>query len=218
MSAKNSEAVFYKQKNLSGESYSYQEREVAYTLPSGLNDNFLSVDVGELVKVYAWKHYNDTQSGQIHRVWESTQNDISSIQGLSKFVVSPKDSELLAIKVINNSGNNKPYYAFIRTYTIANPVRIHSGHDYEIVGLIKKDGQKYVADIVIFDEATNVPVIQGAAYFSYDSTTNSLHATTYQEIFPKDLELVKSTDYRFDLVIKSIPHETEGKVMSQEKA
>lgn len=202
-------AVFFQQKNFSGTPYEYKEREVVYNLPPALNDKFLSVDIAELSVVHAWRHYGDSQAGQIYKMWTQSQSDISDIKGLSKFVVAPKDSELLAVRLINKSANSNLDYVFVQTYTIDNPVNVPVNGDFQIVGLIPNDGRMYVTSIVLFDK-NKVPMEIGAAYFMYDDSGKGLKAVTYSETFPAGWELVKSTGYRFDLIINSITESSNG--------
>ncbi|RMN14650.1 MULTISPECIES: beta/gamma crystallin domain-containing protein [Pseudomonas syringae group] len=229
-------AEFYMSVNYEGDGpYAYEESVVQYYLPSHLNDKFLSVKVGALSKVYGWHAYSD--SGSIHQLWETSQANISSIRGLSKFVVSPSDSTLFAVKVKNDVGDGEKYFAFVRTFTIQNPVYMESGMDYEVVGLIPTDGRLYVTDIVIFERAgrqrwaegqeerkgrrsnedVGIPIIHAAVYISYDRGTKSLECTTYEETFSEHIELVKAEDYRFDLHIKSVPKGTFGRVIDTGK-
>lgn len=196
-------AVFYETQNFTGTSHEYKEREVVYQLPSELNDKFHSVDIGSLSQVHAWRHYHDSESGQIYKTWTESQSDISDIEGLSKFVVSPKDTHLLAVKLINNSESHDLAYVFIRTYTIDNPVNIYVNTDYEIVGLIPNDGRMYVTSVILFD-TKGVPMEQGEAYFKYDLQSDSLQVVTYSETFPSGWEFVKQEGYRFELVINKI--------------
>ncbi|HGA3141959.1 TPA: beta/gamma crystallin domain-containing protein [Enterobacter hormaechei] len=200
-------AVFFQQKNFNGPSFEYKEREVVYNLPPELNDTFLSVDIRDLSIVHGWRHYGDSQPGQIYKVWTQSQPDISDIQGLSKFVVAPADSELLAVRLINKSGNNSLDYVFIQTYTIDNPVNIPVNGDFEIVGLVPNDGRMYVTSIILFDK-NKVPMEIGAAYFMYDAQGKGLKAVTYSETFPDGWKLERNNNYRFDLIINSI---TSGK-------
>ncbi|WP_183132182.1 beta/gamma crystallin domain-containing protein [Pseudomonas syringae group genomosp. 3] len=229
-------AEFYTRVNYEGDGpYAYEESVVQYYLPSHLNDKFFSVKVGALSKVYGWHAYGDSDSN--HQLWETSQADISSIRGLSKFVVSPSDSTLFAVKVNNEVGDGEKYFAFVRTFTIQNPVHMESGMDYEVVGLIPTDGRLYVTDIVIFERAgsqtwaqgqegrkgralnadVGVPIIHAAAYMYYDRQTDSLECTTYEETFSEHIELVKAEGYRFDLNIKSVPKGAFGRIINTEK-
>jgi len=202
-------AVFFQQKNFIGKPHEYKEREVVYNLPPELNDTFLSVDIAPLSIVHGWRHYPDSGPGQIYKLWTESQPDISDIQGLSKFVVAPKDSELLAIKLTNKSENTKLNYVFIQTYTIDNPIHIPVNDDYQIVGLIPKDGRMYITSIILFDK-NKVPMEIGSAYFMYNSSTKGLEAVTYSETFPAGWELVNNTEYRFELIINSITESSHG--------
>ncbi|AKA38043.1 hypothetical protein AXW38_03870 [Yersinia ruckeri] len=202
-------AVFYEDRNFVGTSHAYKEREVVYQLPAELNDKFFSVEIGDLSKVHAWRHYFDSEPGQIYKTWTESQADISDIEGLSKFVVAPKDTHLLAIKLTNKSDNPSLAYVFIRTYTIDNPVNIPVNGDYEIVGLIPDDGKLYVTSVILFD-TDGVPMGQGEAYFKYYHQSDDLQVITYPETFPSGWEFVKREGYRFELIINKIVTSKNG--------
>lgn len=159
--------------------------------------------------VHGWRHYGISEKNQVYKLWKESKADISEIQGLSKFVVAPKDTQLLAIKLINKSENNALSYVFIQTYTIENPINIPVNNDYQIVGLIPNDERMYVTSIVLFDK-NNIPLEIGSAYFAYEKTTDTLKAITYSETFPAGWEWVKKEEYRFELVINHITESRHG--------
>ncbi|SFN56478.1 beta/gamma crystallin domain-containing protein [Xenorhabdus japonica] len=193
-------AIFYTKKDYSGASYEYPENNTEVNLiGTSLNDKFLSVEIGTDSIVFAWRHGNDSQPGQIYREWDTSQPDIDDIRGLSKFIVSPKNRDLLAIKLINESGVNQVFRANIRTYTIPDPVDCYSGGNYEVVGLIPKDGQQYVTSVVIFDQH-NIPVTQGAVYFRYNGT--DLDIITYDETKPPYMRFEKAESYHFKFILE----------------
>ncbi|MCC8381673.1 beta/gamma crystallin domain-containing protein [Xenorhabdus sp. PB30.3] len=195
--------IFYTGKNYSGSLYEYPENSKEVNLiGTPLNDKFLSVEIGTNSMVFAWRHGSDSQSGQIYREWDTSQPDISDIEGLSKFIVSPVNRDLLAIKLINKSGINQVFRANIRTYTIPDPVDCLSGGDYEVVGLIPKDGQMYITSVVVFDQ-NNIPVTQGAVYFKYNGT--DIDIITYNETKPLYMKFEKEDNYRFNFILEKLP-------------
>ncbi|MDX7999501.1 hypothetical protein FE394_09870 [Xenorhabdus sp. Reich] len=188
-------AIFYTKKNYDGDSYEYPENSTVVNLVgTPLNDKFLSVEVGSGSIVFAWRHGSDSQAGQIYREWDTSQTDVSDIQGLSKFIVSPNNRDLLAIKLVNNSGVDQVFRANIQTYTIPDAVDCYSNGDYEIVGLIPTDGQLYVTSVVVFDQ-NNIPVTQGAVYFKHTGT--GLDIVTYDETKPPHIKIEKKESYHF---------------------
>ncbi|CAM3667813.1 beta/gamma crystallin domain-containing protein [Xenorhabdus thuongxuanensis] len=188
-------AIFYTEKNYSGDIYAYSENSQEVNLiGTPLNDKFRSVKIGTNSIVFAWRHGNDSQAGQIYREWDTSQPDISDIQGLSKFIVSPANRDLLAVKLINESGVDQIFRAHIQTYKIPNPVDCYSNGDYEIVGLIPKDGLQYVAFVVVFDQK-NIPVTQGAVYFKHDD--HGLEIITYDTTKPPHIRFEKIDGYHF---------------------
>ncbi|MBC8952382.1 beta/gamma crystallin domain-containing protein [Xenorhabdus sp. PB62.4] len=196
-------AIFYTKKNYTGSSYKYPESSKIVNLHgTELNDNFLSVEIGLESMVFAWRHGSNSQAGQIYREWDTSQADISDIQGLTKFIVSPSNRELLAVKLINESGDEQVFRANIRTYTITDPADSYSDGDYEVVGLIPKDGQEYVTSVVIFNDR-NIPVTQGAVYFKYNGT--DLDIITYNETKPPHMRFEKVGKYHFNFYLEEIP-------------
>ncbi|MBD1226935.1 beta/gamma crystallin domain-containing protein [Xenorhabdus griffiniae] len=196
-------AIFYTGKNYTGANYKYPENSTEVNLTgTSLNDKFFSVKVGTSSIVFAWRHNSDSEVGQIYREWEKSQPDISDIQGLTKFIVSPSNRDLLAVKLINESGIDQIFRANIQTYTIPNPVDCYSNGDYEIVGLIPQNGQLYVTSVVIFDQ-NNIPVTQGAVYFKYNGT--GLDIITYDETKPPHTRFEKADSYHFKLFLEDLP-------------
>ncbi|MBD2785483.1 hypothetical protein ID858_12545 [Xenorhabdus sp. DI] len=193
-------AIFYTQKNYAGSSYEYPENSTEVNLAgTPLNDKFFSVEIGTGSIIFAWRHSTDSEPGQIYREWDTSQPDISDIQGLTKFIVSPSNRDLLAVKLINESGVNQRFRAHIQTYTIPNAVDCYSDGDYEIVGLIPKDHQLYVTSVVIFNQS-NIPVTQGAVYFQYNGT--DLDIVAYDETKPPHMRFEKADGYHFKFFLE----------------
>ncbi|CDL79673.1 beta/gamma crystallin domain-containing protein [Xenorhabdus cabanillasii] len=196
-------AIFYTQKDYTGSSYQYPESSTEVNLiGTPLNDKFLSVEVGLESIVFAWRHGSDSQAGQIYREWDTSQADISDIQGLSKFIVSPSNRDLLAIKLLNESGIDQVFRANIQTYTIPDAVNCYSDGDYEVVGLIPKDGQLYVTSVAIFNYQ-NIVVTQGAVYFKYNGT--DLDIVTYDDTKPSYMRFEKASSYHFNFYLEEFP-------------
>lgn len=202
---KNTGATFYRQKNYQGPGDYYPESKLEYNLRSEVNDKYFSVKVGALSKVDAWRHFSNTQDEQIYQVWEKSQSDISSIRGLSKFIVTPKNIPLFSVKLNNNTCDGNFYKLCIRIDGIMISKDVVSGWDYEIVGLIPEDGRLYFASIMIFNR-DNIPVLQGGVYFSYNMLTKELEVTTYPDIAPKGVIFVKMGSHRFDINLEYLPN------------
>ncbi|PHM70059.1 beta/gamma crystallin domain-containing protein [Xenorhabdus kozodoii] len=194
--------VFYTGKNYTGAAYEYPENNTAVNLVgTPLNDQFLSVKIGIGSVVFAWRHSSDSEVGQIYREWDTNQPDISDIKGLTKFIVSPSNRDLLAVKLINESGVDQVFRVNIQTYTIPNPVDCYSNDDYKVVGLVPKDGQLYVTSVVIFNQ-NNIPVTQGAVYFKHNGT--DLDIVTYDTTKPAHMRFEKVEGYHFKFVLENI--------------
>ncbi|KMJ43281.1 hypothetical protein AB204_20580 [Xenorhabdus khoisanae] len=196
-------AIFYTQKNYTGSSYQYPENSTVVNLVgTPLNDKFLSVEIGLDSIVFAWRHGSNSQAGQTYREWDTSQADISDIQGLSKFVISPSNRDLLTVKLINASGDSQVFRANIRTYTIPDPVDCYSDGGYEVVGLVPKDGQEYVTSVAVFNDQ-NIPVTHGAVYFKYNGT--DLDIITYNETKPPHMRFEKVSKYHFNFYLEELP-------------
>ncbi|MBI6548649.1 beta/gamma crystallin domain-containing protein [Xenorhabdus lircayensis] len=196
-------AIFYTKENYAGASYEYPENSTMVDLSgTPLNDKFISVEIGTDSIVFAWRHHSDSESGQIYREWDTSQTDINDIKGLTKFIVSPSNRDLLAVKLINESDADQIFRAHIQTYTISEAVDCYSDGDYEVVGLIPKDHQQYVTSVVIFNQS-NIPVTQGAVYFKYNGT--DLDIITYGETEPPHMRFEKAGGYHFNFYLESLP-------------
>ncbi|SFU56732.1 beta/gamma crystallin domain-containing protein [Xenorhabdus koppenhoeferi] len=194
-------AVFYTQKNYAGDSYKYPENSTEVNLVgTPLNDKFLSVEIGTDSIVLAWRHGSDNQSGQIYREWDTSQADISDIQGLSRFIVLPSNRGLLSVKLVNESGVDQVFRAHIQTYKIPKAVEIYSNGGYEIVGLIPKDGLEYVTSIAVFDQ-NHHPVTHGAIYFKNNGS--GVDIITHDTTKPPHMRFEKASDYQVILYLEN---------------
>ncbi|MGN7915777.1 beta/gamma crystallin domain-containing protein [Enterobacter sp. 22466] len=194
-------AIFYSDVNFNGESHSYEETKEVISLPESLNDKFLSVKVGELSQINAWRHYNDSEDGQIHQVWNADQADIGSIDGLSKFIITPKNSGIVAVRLINQSGIDDTFRAFVNTYSLKNPVDCYAGDDYEICGILQNKGTEYVTQISIFDFEGNV-ISNGSIYFVLEE--DKVKVITYPETAPNHVSFSSDGGYRVTFTLNEI--------------
>lgn len=116
--------IFYKGKNYTGDGFLYIESNEEYRLPTELNDKFNSVRVGRLSQVQGWKDYAANNApGNITKIWQYDTPDLSEIKGLSRFTVFPKHTDILAIQLNNNTGNNNVFYQLVFNISfVCNPI------------------------------------------------------------------------------------------------
>jgi len=195
-------ATFYKQVNYGGSEYFYPESENVVSLPSDLNDKFKSVKVGVTSKVLAWRHYSDSQPGQIYAEWTTDNPDIDQeIKGLSKFKVVPQESAAIIVRLLNGRQDGKKYCLYTNVSTVGD-VETCTSDDYALVGIIepKYFGQELVTQIAVKDE-NGVYLNNGSGYFSSkDGTSVSFDPKAG---FPTNMSWTQTGSNTFDFYINN---------------
>lgn len=194
-------AIFYKGKNYTGDSFLYVESNEEYRLSAELNDKFNSVRVGRLSQVQGWKDYAANNApGNITKIWQYDTPDLSEIKGLSRFTVSPKYTDILAILLNNNTGNNIFYQLVFNISFVSNPIHIKANTDYQCIGSFPQDGNLYNANIAITSNQ-NRPAIHAQVSFKYNMSTNEIEIMMSNQNFPSMLSFEKVERNRFCLNI-----------------
>ncbi|HGJ5891892.1 MAG TPA: beta/gamma crystallin domain-containing protein [Arsenophonus apicola] len=196
--------IFYKKKNYTGDGFLYVESNEEYRLPTELNDKFNSVRVGRLSQVQEWKDYAANNApGNITKIWQYDTPDLSEIKGLSRFTVFPKHTDILAIQLNNNTGNNNIFYQVVFNISfLCNPIYIKANTDYQCIGSFPQDGNLYNANIAIISNQ-NRPAIHGQVSFVYNMSNNEIEIMTCNQNFPSMLSFQKSERNRFQLNINN---------------
>lgn len=196
--------IFYKGKNYTGDGFLYRESDEEYRLSTELNDKFNSVRVGRLSQVQGWKDYAANNApGNITKTWQYDTPDLSEIKGLSRFTVFPKYTDILAIQLNNNTGNNNIFYQLVFNISfVCNPIHIKANTDYECIGSFPQDGNLYNANIAIISNQ-NRPAIRGQVSFKYNMSTSEIEIMTCNQNFPPMLSFQKAERNRFQLNINN---------------
>ncbi|NEO97621.1 MAG: hypothetical protein F6K58_02700 [Symploca sp. SIO2E9] len=184
--------------------YPYEESDDVVNLDNNLNDKFKSVKVGTTSKVLAWRHYSDSQAGQIYAEWSTDQPDINSeIKGLSKFKVVPGESAAIAARLIKAKQDNKVYCLYTNVFSVGDVETCTTDDDYALVGIIDPDHfkQELVSQITVRDKSTGEYLNNGSGYFSSDD--GSAVDFDPKANFPANMEWAKQGNNRFDFTIKN---------------
>ncbi|MCW7764134.1 beta/gamma crystallin domain-containing protein [Photorhabdus luminescens] len=193
-------ATFFDRKYFLGEAHHYPENDIIIPLPYDLNDRFRSVRIGTLSKVYAWRHQTDCEPGQRYREWEYDHPDIDrEIRGLSKFKVAPKNTCLVALRLIDDTYSGIKFSMFTNTHCVG-PVETTTDDDYALVGILPFETELVTA-IAIRNTSTGVYINNGSFYFYRDA--NGVVSIDEKANFPKNLRIVNVGGNRFDIHIIS---------------
>lgn len=159
--------IFYTEKNFGGDAHPYKVGDDV-SLPSDLNDKFLSVNVGVAAKVLAWRDYN--KQGP-YREWTGPNPDISDIEGLSCFVVVDGDTRAIAFLFKDATGGADRQYSLTVNAADVGEVKIYSndGDDYRVVGLMPSGGPPVTTAIYVRDEKSGGYIATGSVFFQWSS-------------------------------------------------
>ncbi|WP_406850727.1 hypothetical protein WH390_11360 [Candidatus Arsenophonus nilaparvatae] len=122
------------------------------------------------------------------------------MKGLSRFTVSPKYTDILAILLNNNTGNNIFYQLVFNISFVSNPIHIKANTDYQCIGSFPQDGNLYNANIAIISNQ-NRPAIRAQVSFKYNMSTNEIEIMMSNQNFPSMLSFEKVERNRFCLNI-----------------
>lgn len=170
---------FYTKKDFGGDAHSYKVGDDV-SLPSDLNDKFLSVNVGIAAKVLAWRDYN--KQGP-YREWTGPNPDITDIEGLSCFMVVKGDTRVIAFLFKDATGGADRQYSLTVKAADVGELKIFSndGDEYRVAGLMPAGGQEVTTAIYVRDEHSGVYIAEGSVYFQWNSKTEG----KYLRIHPR---------------------------------
>ncbi|HGJ5877383.1 MAG TPA: beta/gamma crystallin domain-containing protein [Arsenophonus sp.] len=189
--------IFYKGKNYTGDGFKYVESNQGHRLI----EEFNSVRVGRLSQVQEWKDYAANNApGNMTKTWQYDTPDLSEIRGLSRFTVFPKHTDILAIQLNNNIGNNVFYQLVFNISFICNPIYIKANTDYQCIDSFLPDGNLYNANISIISNQNRL-AIHGQAGFKYNISSNEIEIMISNQNFPPMLSFQKTERNRFCLNI-----------------
>ncbi|MCE1818007.1 hypothetical protein LWT36_22285, partial [Enterobacter hormaechei] len=121
------------------------------------------------------------------------------IRGLSKFKVAPKDTCLVALRLIDDTYSGIKFSMFTNTHCVG-PVETTTDDDYALVGILPFETELVTA-IAIRNTSTGVYINNGSFYFYRDA--NGVVTIDEKANFPKNLRIVNVGGNRFDIHIIS---------------
>ncbi|EDP59526.1 beta/gamma crystallin domain-containing protein [Vibrio sp. AND4] len=208
-------AEFYKNKYYEGYSKFYDEHDGVYSLPWELNDYFHSVKVGKYSKVFAWRHFTEDQYGDIQQEWSEDNPDISSLGGLSRFKITPKEVEGVLIRLVDGIETNKKYCMSAKVYGEGEGADVYSCTNnvgYQLVGTLNPThgGESIIASIATRNMEKSDPnygqyINNGSVYFKVkgDGNIEVSHDHGEFENFPKNLNIIEVRENTFDVILIS---------------
>ncbi|KAF2962745.1 hypothetical protein GQX73_g10826 [Xylaria multiplex] len=163
---------FYTKKDFEGDKFPYSIGD-DISVPTDLNDKFLSVNVGVAAKVIAWQHYNSTG---IYKEWTGENPDISEIEGLSRFKVVDNDTRAITFIFKDATGGADKQYSLKLNAADVGTILIYSndGDDYHLVGIMPSGGPPVVTAIYVRDESTGVYIATGSVFFQWNSASKQV--------------------------------------------
>jgi len=209
-------ARFYTSKNYQGSDYFYEESESIYRLPeNSLNDRFNSVKVGEFSKVFAWRHYSESQPGDKTEEWFEDNPDISTVGGISRVKVTPQEVEGVYIRLVDGINTGKKYCMSTKVSGPGEGAEVYTCTDnanYQFLGTLNptNGGESIVTAIAVRnmqqgDPQYGVYINNGSVYFKVgqDGDIGVSHDNGEFDNFPDNLTIEEVRDNVFDVTIIS---------------
>ncbi|MDZ8240056.1 MAG: beta/gamma crystallin domain-containing protein [Nostoc sp. ChiQUE01a] len=203
----NNEATFFEEKNYQGNAHPYlkdQGDQSTCTDSSGsLNDKFLSVKVGELVKVLAWQHCN---ASGIYEEWDKDNPDLSSIGGLSRFRVVDTSNSVVAFRLVDQSGGGKSLSLKCQTDQVGESTyRTADGNDeYRIIGSLPTNQPNFppltTGVYLRLEEPDYSFLSTGTVYIKWNNDQNKAELTYQEETKPPGFEFKQTGSGTFDFI------------------
>ncbi|KAM9955735.1 hypothetical protein ACTFIW_001938 [Dictyostelium discoideum] len=209
MSVDANKVKFFFGKNCTGESFEYNKGEtVRFNNGDKWNDKFMSCLVGSNVRCNIWEHNEiDTPTpGKFQELLQgSTNNDLTSINGLSKFQVLPGAFQwAVDVKIVNKVNSTAGSYEMTITPYNVEKVACKDGDDFvqlPIPKLTPADSE-IVCHLTVRQTKTPYDyVVNGSVYFKYSPTTGQVAVIKKDETFPKNMTVTQddNTSFIFNL-------------------
>jgi hypothetical protein len=200
------EAIFFEGKNYEGTAHPYPISGEDQATCSGdslaLNDKYLSVQVGQGVKVLAWQHCDG--SGK-YREWTEDIPDLSDIGGLSRFKVVGNSDSTIAFRLVDRSGAEIPLSLKLQAYAIGESTdRSDDNNDeYHIIGHVPTDqagGEPFVTQVSLRKEVWPGEYLSlGSVYFNWNDSDKKVDLT-YTDNKPAGFEFEQTGVGTFDFI------------------
>lgn len=192
-------AVFYQKKDYEGTGDVYPLGQDV-SVPGSLNDKYLSVAIGASAKVIAWQHYNE--SG-IYQEWTSSQSDISSIGGLSRFRVVDDDTRAISFLFKDTTGGENRQYSLKVDARDVGAVTLYSTIEedqYGLVGILPAGGPPVTTAVYVRDERSGVYIATGSVFFKWNEETKEVDVVE-NENWPKQLSQKRTGNSSFEVTL-----------------
>jgi len=197
------EATFYTQLAYQGDPHAYKLGTDETLWPGHLNDQFLSVRVGAMVKVLAWQ---DDGGGGSYGEWDVDQPDITSIGGLSRFQVAELGTLPIAVRLEDATGAAPGSYSLTAESYQVGRITVPSGDpDFGLIGIMPVDGPPVTTAIYVRDEQPGHGqyVATGAIYFVWNGATGTIDVAD-QTNFPANMDCQRADRNKFTLRLISV--------------
>ena len=166
------EACFFTEYKHEGDRHCYPLGANENLWPGNLNDRFKSVSVGRSVKVLAWQHAN--ASGK-YREWVTDEDDITEIDGLSRFAVVADTTLPIAVRFVDDTGAPPGQYSLQLNSHDVGEIKMLSGDSADsLVGIMPADGPPVTTALYVRNERTGDYAANGSIYFSWNGATKSI--------------------------------------------
>lgn len=164
-SAPDNTAIFFTETNYGGSAHPYEKTASAVVVPSDLNDDFLSVQVGINTKVYVWQDKPDYPSNSAETTVDDP--DLTRVNGISWLSVADFNTNGIYVKFVNNiPGNDNVYRLILNISEHIGGVNIPSNLDeYALAGIIN-DEASHITQVVVQDsDGATLPNDNGSCFF-----------------------------------------------------
>lgn len=198
------EAIFYTENNYEGAATTYKIGDSYQTDCSdynqGINDKYLSFEVGSLAKIVAWQDCDNTG---IKDEWEETKPDITSIKGFSSFQVTNITDTVLAFRLVDDTNSTIPLTLYVQTFGIPSNKPIEDSTDdendhYRILGVLATNagGEPNVTAVNLRKKGGEF-VSTGSVYFKWNAAENQAELITDGNA-PKGFHIKQTSANTFD--------------------
>lgn len=214
MSIKTTQVAFYKAKNLQGSPVIYNEGDsVAFPPFHPDNDKYISCEVGSDIWVNAYEHNEaySPQPGAHEELGPGVHNDLTSLNGLSKFQVLARHfGYALDIKLEAKdklAGAAKGAYELTLIPFQVDPVKCKNGDEYTACPIPKltPPDSEIVCQLTVRKTAwPGETVANGSIYFKY-TPENGLISFRKTEGFPHNMDIKQDgkTNFIFEILAES---------------
>lgn len=168
-------AVFYEGKDFEGTEHDYKVGD-NISVSEDLNDKLLSVNIGSLAKVIAWRDYDNSSDSGTFQEWTGPQPDITSLGGLSRFAVTAINDRAISFLFKDATGGDERQYSLKINAAEVGEALLYSNVDdeYRLVGIMPDNGPPVTTAIYLRDEYSGVYIAVGSIFFQWDEANDQV--------------------------------------------